>query len=189
MITKKEAMELLKEYNTDEFLLEHAKTVSFVMEYFAKELGFEDEAEFWGIVGLLHDLDFQMYPDEHCIKTEEILREKGIDERIIKATCSHAYGVTETPHKPEHMMEKVLFAIDELTGLIGACALVRPSKSTKDLEVKSLKKKFKQPSFAAAISRELITRGAEMLDWEMDDLFQRTILAMRAYEDYKENNG
>lgn len=181
-ITKEEAWALLKEYNKDDFHLKHADTVSFVMEHFAKQLGYEDEAEFWGIVGLLHDLDFEMYPEEHCLKVQEILKEKGIDERIIYAVASHGYGMTEATQKPEHEMEKVLYATDELTGLIGAVALMRPSKSVSDLEVKSLKKKFKTPSFAAGCSRDAIQRGADMLGWELDDLFQRTILAMREYE-------
>lgn len=181
-ITKEEAWALLKEYNKEEFHLKHAETVSFVMEYFAKKLGFEDEAEFWGIVGLLHDLDFELYPDEHCVKVQEILNEKGIDEKIVHAIASHGYGLTKATAKPEHQMEKVLFAIDELTGLIGAVALMRPSKSVSDLELKSLKKKFKTPSFAAGCSREAIQQGAEMLGWELDDLFEQSILAMREYE-------
>lgn len=181
-ITKEEAWALLKEYNKEEFHLKHAETVSFVMECFAKKLGFENEAEFWGIVGLLHDLDFEMYPDEHCVKVQEILNEKGIDEKIIHAIASHGYGLTKATAKPEHQMEKVLFAVDELTGLIGAVALMRPSKSVSDLELKSLKKKFKTPSFAAGCSREAIQQGAEMLGWELDDLFEQSILAMREYE-------
>lgn len=181
-ITKEEAWSLLKEYNKEEFHLMHAETVSFVMEYFAKKLGYESEADFWGIVGLLHDLDFEMYPEEHCVKVQEILREKDIDEKIIHAIASHGYGLTKATAEPEHEMEKVLFATDELTGLIGAVALMRPSKSVSDLEVKSLKKKFKTPSFAAGCSREAIQQGADMLGWELDDLFQQTILAMREYE-------
>lgn len=181
-ITKAEAWQMLKEYNKEEFHLKHAETVSFVMEYYAKKLGFADEAEFWGIVGLLHDLDFEMYPDEHCVKVQEILSKKGVDEKIIHAIASHGYGLTKTTAKPEHLMEKVLFAVDELTGLIGAVALMRPSKSVSDMEVKSVKKKFKTPSFAAGCSREAIQQGADMLEWELDDLFQQTILAMREYE-------
>jgi len=187
MITKEEAWKLLKEYNKEEFHLQHAETVGFVMEYFAKNLGYEDEAEFWGIVGLLHDLDFEMYPEEHCVKVQEIMAEKGIDEKIIHAVASHGYGLTETTAKPEHQMEKVLFAIDELTGLIGAVALMRPSKSVSDLGLKSLKKKFKTSSFAAGCSRDAIKQGAEMLGWELDDLFQQTILAMREYEKASNN--
>lgn len=181
-ITKEEAWELLKEYNKEEFHLKHAETVGFVMEYFAKKLGFENEADFWGIVGLLHDLDFEMYPEEHCVKVQEILKAKDIDEKIIHAIASHGYGLTKASAKPEHEMEKILFATDELTGLIGAVALMRPSKSVSDLEVKSLKKKFKTPSFAAGCSRDAIQQGAEMLGWELDHLFQETILAMREYE-------
>ena len=181
-ITKEEAWDLLKEYNKDEFHLKHGETVGFVMEYFAKELGFEDEADFWGIVGLLHDLDFEIYPEEHCVKVQEILKEKGVDEKIIHAIASHGYGLTDADVKPEHLMEKVLFATDELTGLIGAVALMRPSKSVMDLELKSLKKKFKSTGFAAGCSRDAIRTGADMLGWELDDLFQKTIMAMRAYE-------
>lgn len=182
LITKEEAWKLLKEYNKEEFHLKHAETVGFVMEYFAEKLGYGNEKEFWGIVGLLHDLDFELYPEEHCVKVQEILKEKEIDEKIIHAIASHGYGLTKATTKPEHEMEKILFATDELTGLIGAVALMRPSKSVSDLEVKSLKKKFKTPSFAAGCSREAIQQGAEMLGWELDDLFQQTILAMREYE-------
>ncbi|MEA5096670.1 MAG: hydrolase [Sedimentibacter saalensis] len=181
-ITKEEAWALLKEYNKDEFHLKHAETVSFVMEYFAKKLGFENETEFWGIVGLLHDLDFEMYPEEHCMKVQEILNEKGIDPKITRAIASHGYGLTPADIKPEHTMEKVLFATDELTGLIGAAALMRPSKSTLDMELKSLKKKYKTPSFAAGCSRDAIQDGANMLGWELDKLLEETLQAMRAYE-------
>jgi len=181
-ISKEEAWVLLKEYNKDEFHLKHAETVGFVMEYFAKKLGFENEADFWGVVGLLHDLDFEMYPEEHCVKVQEILNEKGIDEKITRAVASHGYGLTAVDIKPEHTMEKVLFATDELTGLIGAVALMRPSKSVLDLELKSLKKKYKTPSFASGCSRDAIQTGADMLGWELDDLLQQTILAMREYE-------
>ena len=184
-ITKERAWELLKEYNKDEFHLQHAETVSFVMEYFAKMLGFENEAEFWGIVGLLHDIDFEMYPEEHCVKMQEILSQNGVDERIINSAASHGYGLTDVTIKPEHTMEKVLFATDELTGLIGAAALMRPSKSTLDMELKSLKKKFKTPSFAAGCSRETIKTGSEMLGWELDYLLDETLKAMREYEKSK----
>jgi predicted hydrolase (HD superfamily) len=180
-ITRDQAWELLNEYNTDPFHLKHALIMEGVMKYFAQMLGYKDEAEFWGIVGLLHDLDFGMYPDEHCIKQEEIMRARGIDERIIHATVSHGYGIT-VDVKPEHEMEKVLFAADELTGLIGAVALMRPSKSVSDLELKSVKKKFKTTNFAAGCSRDVITQGAEMLGWELDDLIEKTILAMRTCE-------
>ncbi|WP_326910940.1 hydrolase [Sedimentibacter sp. MB31-C6] len=181
-ITKDEALNLLKEYNKDEFHLQHGETVGFVMEYFAKKLGYEEEADFWGIVGLLHDLDFEMYPEEHCVKVQEILKEKNIDEKLIRAIASHGYGLTKADIKPEHTMEKVLFAVDELTGLIGAAVLMRPSKSASDFEVKSLKKKFKSTSFAAGCSRETIKDGAEMLGWDLNYLFEQTILAMREYE-------
>ncbi len=182
IITKEDAWKLLKEYNKEEFHLQHAETVSFVMEYFAKKLGYEYEVDFWGIVGLLHDLDFEMYPEEHCVKVQEILSEKGIDEKIIYSIASHGYGLTKAEAKPEHQMEKVLFATDELTGLIGAAALMRPSKSVSDMELKSLKKKFKTPSFAAGCSREAIQHGADMLGWELDDLLQQTLDAMKEYE-------
>lgn len=177
--TKQEAATLLKKYNSDPFHLKHAEIVSGVMESFARELGYGDEAEFWGIVGLLHDLDFEQFPDQHCIKEQELMRQAGLDESIIHATASHGYGIT-VDIRPEHEMEKVLYATDELTGLIGAVALMRPSKSVQDLELKSVKKKFKSANFAAGCSREVITRGAEMLGWTLDDLITRTIAAMRA---------
>jgi len=181
MPTRAEAWELLNEYNKEEFHLKHAQIVEGVMRYFAKELGFSDEVEFWGIVGLLHDLDFGMFPEEHCTKSQEIMHERGIDERINRATASHGYGIT-VDIKPEHTMEKVLYAVDELTGLIGATAMMRPSKSTMDLELSSVKKKFKTPKFAAGCSREVIENGAKMLGWELDDLLQRTINALRVVE-------
>ncbi len=179
--TREEAWELLNEYNKDEFHLKHARIVEGAMRYFARELGYGGEEEFWGIVGLLHDLDFGMYPQEHCIKLQEIMRERGIDERILHATASHGYALT-VDIKPEHEMEKVLYAVDELTGLIGAVAIMRPSKSTMDLELSSVKKKYKTPKFAAGCSREVIERGAGMLGWELEDLIQRTILALREVE-------
>lgn len=180
--TKEEAWALLTEYNKGEFHLHHAKTVACVMAWFAEHLGYGEDAEFWGIVGLLHDLDFERFPEEHCIKEQEILRQRGIDERIVHATASHGWGLT-VEVKPEHEMEKVLFAVDELTGLIGAAVMMRPSKSACDLEVKSLKKKFKDKKFAAGCSREVISRGAELLGWELDGLFEKTILAMRSCEE------
>lgn len=180
-ITREEAWALLNEYNKDPFHLKHALIVEGVMKYFAKLLGYGEEEEFWGIVGLLHDLDFELYPEQHCIKEEELMRERGIDERIIHAMVSHGYGLT-VDVKPEHEMEKVLFATDELTGLIGAVALMRPSKSVQDLELKSVKKKYKTSNFAAGCSREVIEQGAEMLGWELDDLIEKTILAMRTCE-------
>lgn len=173
-----EAHALLKKYNSDPFHLKHAEIVSSVMEYFAKKLGYGDEAEFWGVVGLLHDLDFEQFPEQHCIKSQEIMHEAGLDERIIHATASHGYGIT-VDIKPEHTMEKVLYATDELTGLIGAAALMRPSKSVADLELKSVKKKFKSAGFAAGCSRTVISNGAEMLGWNLDDLITETIFAMR----------
>jgi predicted hydrolase (HD superfamily) len=181
-ITKDEAWALLKEFNKEEFHLHHGETVGNVMYYFAKKLGYEDEAPFWELVGLLHDLDFEMYPNEHCIKVQEIMKSRGIDEKMIRAIASHGYGLTEVDIKPEHEMEKVLFAVDELTGLIGATALMRPSKSVQDLGLKSLKKKFKTTTFAAGCSRETIKQGAEMLGWDLDYLLQETILAMREFE-------
>ncbi len=182
MITRDEAWQLLTEYNQDHFHRRHAVTVEGVMRYFAKELGYGDEEEFWGIVGLLHDLDFEQYPEQHCIKEQEIMRERGLDERLIHATASHGWMLT-VDIKPEHEMEKVLYAIDELTGLIGAVALMRPSKSVLDLELKSVKKKYKSKGFAAGCSREVIERGAELLGWSLDDLISRTILAMRSCEE------
>ena len=180
-ITRDEAWALLCEYNHEHFHLKHAVTVEGVMKYFARECGYADEEELWGIVGLLHDLDFEMYPNEHCIKEQEIMRERGIDERIIHATASHGYGIT-VDVAPENMMERVLYAVDELTGLIGAVAIMRPSKSVSDLELKSVKKKYKTSSFAAGCSREVIERGAEMLGWTLDELIEKTILAMRSCE-------
>lgn len=180
-LTRDKAWNLLTEFNKDHFHLKHALTVEGVMRWFANELGYTDEQELWGIVGLLHDLDFEQFPDQHCIKEQEIMRDRGIDERIIHATASHGYAHT-VDIKPEHEMEKVLYAVDELTGLIGAVALMRPSKSVSDLELKSVKKKYKNANFAAGCSREVIERGAEMLGWELDTLIERTILAMRSCE-------
>lgn len=180
-ITREEAFDLLKQYNQDSFHIHHALTVEGVMKWFAKELGYGDEAEYWGIVGLLHDIDFEQYPEEHCIKAPELLRNAGVGEDIIHAVCSHGYELT-VDVKPEHEMEKVLYAVDELTGLIGAVALMRPSKSVQDMEVKSVKKKYKSNNFAAGCSREVIQRGADMLGWELNDLIQKTIYAMRSCE-------
>ncbi len=181
-ITRETAWELLTEFNKEPFHLKHAVTVEGVMRYFAKELGYSEEEEFWGIVGLLHDLDFEQFPQQHCVKEQEIMRERGIDERMIHATVSHGYALT-VEIKPEHTMEKVLYAVDELTGLIGAAALIRPSKSVSDLKLKSVKKKYKNANFAAGCSREVIERGAEMLGWELDYLIENTILAMRSCEE------
>lgn len=181
-LNRENAWKLLTEYNEEPFHLRHALTVEGIMRYFAVELGYGDEADFWGLVGLLHDLDFEKYPEEHCIKSQEIMREYGLDERLIRATASHGYGLAQNDITPEHQMEKVLFAIDELSGLIGAVAIMRPSKSVMDLELKSVKKKFKDKRFAAGCSREVISEGAEALGWTLDELIEKTILAMRADE-------
>ncbi|MGN0478410.1 MAG: hydrolase [Hominenteromicrobium sp.] len=181
MLTRDAAWALLTEYNQEPFHLKHAETVEGVMRYFAEKLGYGDEVDFWGIVGLLHDLDFERFPEQHCIKEQEIMRERGLDERLIHATASHGYALT-VDIQPEHEMEKVLYAVDELTGLIGAVALMRPSKSVLDLELKSVKKKFKTLNFAAGCSRPVIQRGAEMLGWTLDELISETILAMRTLE-------
>lgn len=179
---REQAFALLRQYNSDPFHIQHAITVEAVMKWFAKDLGYAEEADHWGIVGLLHDIDFEQYPDQHCIKAPELLREGGVSEDIIHSVVSHGYGITVDVN-PEHLMEKVLFASDELTGLIWAAALMRPSKSTKDMELKSLKKKYKSKGFAAGCSREIIARGAEMLDWELDTLLQKTLSAMQDCED------
>lgn len=181
-IAREEAFILLKKYNKEPFHIQHALTVEGVMKWFASELGYEDDAEYWGIVGLLHDIDFELYPEQHCIKAPELLREAGVGEDIIHAVCSHGYALT-VDIKPEHEMEKVLYAVDELTGLIGAAALMRPSKSVQDMEVKSVKKKYKSANFAAGCSREVIERGADMLGYELNELIQKTILAMRSCEE------
>lgn len=177
--TYEQAQEILNKYNKEAFHLRHAKIVSGVMRWFAKQHDPEREM-FWAVVGLLHDLDFELFPDEHCVRTEALMRELDLDENIIKAACSHGYGMTSTLYKPELYMEKILFAIDELTGLIGAAAMMRPSKSVSDLEVKSVKKKYKTPAFAAGCSREVIAQGADMLGMELDELIEKTILAMRS---------
>ncbi|MBR3134493.1 MAG: HD domain-containing protein [Clostridia bacterium] len=177
---REKAIELLKKYNKEEFHIRHALTVEQVMRYFARKNG-EDE-DFWGLAGLLHDVDFEMYPDEHCKKAPELLKEIDASNELIHAVCSHGYGECSDV-EPKHEMEKILFAVDELTGLIWAAAKMRPSKSTKDMETKSLKKKFKDKKFAAGCSREIIKKGAEMLGWELDELFEQTIMAMRESED------
>lgn len=188
MLTRQDALEILKKYNKDYFHLQHALTVEAVMKWYATELGYGDNAEYWGFVGLLHDVDFELYPNEHCLKAPELLKENGVSYDIIHAICSHGYGITvgngvTIDVKPEHEMEKVLFATDELTGLIGAAALMRPSKSTKDMELKSLKKKYKSKGFAAGCSREVIERGAKQLGWELDKLLSMTLQAMADTED------
>ena len=180
-ISREQALELLKKYNKESFHIQHALTVEGVMRWYAKELGHAEEEEFWSITGLLHDIDFELYPEEHCKKAPELLREAGVSEDMIYAVCSHGYGIC-SEDEPKLEMEKVLFAADELTGLIWSCALMRPSKSTMDMEVKSLKKKFKDKKFAAGCSRDVISQGAEMLGWELDELFDRTIQAMRSCE-------
>ena len=188
MITRNEAFDLLKKYNKDPFHIQHSLTVEAVMRWYAKELGYADEEEHWGIVGLLHDIDFELYPDEHCLKVPELLRDGGVSDDIIHSVCSHGYGITvgngtTIDVEPVHEMEKVLFAADELTGLIWAAALMRPSRSCKDMELKSLKKKYKSKGFAAGCSREVIERGAEQLGWELDKLLDMTLRAMAASED------
>jgi len=180
MKTREEALELLKEYNKDEFHIKHGLTVEGTMRYFAEQLGYDPE--YWGMVGLLHDIDFEIFPDEHCIKAVELLSKAGFDEPFIHAVVSHGYGLT-VDVKPEHEMEKVLFATDELTGLIGATALMRPSRSTKDMEFSSVKKKFKDKKFAAGCDRDVILQGGEMLGWDLEKLVSQTILAMRSCED------
>jgi len=181
-IDRQKAWELLRRYNQDTFHLQHALTLEGVMRWYAGDLGYAGEEEYWGIVGLLHDIDFEQYPDEHCIKAPELLREGGVGEDVIHAVCSHGFG-HRVEIQPEHEMEKVLYAVDELTGLIGAAAIMRPSKSVQDMEVKSLKKKFKSVSFAAGCSRPIIEKGAAMLGWDLSLLMEKTILAMRSCED------
>ena len=187
-INRDEAFELLKRYNKDPFHIQHALTMEAVMKWYAQKLGYADEADHWGTVGLLHDIDFELYPEEHCLKAPELLREAGVGEDIIHSVVSHGYGITvgcgqTIDTEPEHEMEKVLFAADELTGLIWAAALMRPSKSTKDMELKSLKKKYKTRSFAAGCSRDVIERGAQQLGWELDQLLDMTLQAMAECED------
>ena len=187
-ITREKAFELLKKYNKDQFHIQHGLTVEAVMKWYANELGYGEDAEYWGIVGLLHDIDFELYPDEHCLKAPEMLKDAGVGDDVIHAVCSHGYGITvgcgvTIDVEPVHEMEKVLFAADELTGLIWAAALMRPSKSTKDMELKSLKKKYKAKGFAAGCSREVIERGAKQLGWELPKLLEMTLKAMAASED------
>ena len=187
-ITRDEAFSLLKKYNKDPFHIQHALTVEAVMKWYANELGYGEDAEYWGIVGLLHDIDFELYPEEHCLKAPEMLREAGVGEDVIHSVVSHGYGITvgcgvTIDVAPEQEMEKVLFAADELTGLIWAAALMRPSKSTKDMELKSLKKKYKSKGFAAGCSREVIERGAQQLGWELEKLLTMTLQAMAVSED------
>lgn len=187
-IARNDALALLKKYNKDSFHIQHALTVEAVMKWYANELGYGEDAEYWGIVGLLHDIDFELYPAEHCLKAPELLKDGGVSDDIIHAVCSHGYGITvecgtTIDVEPLHEMEKVLFAADELTGLIWAAALMRPSKSTKDMELKSLKKKYKSKGFAAGCSREVIERGAAQLGWDLEKLLTMTLQAMAATED------
>lgn len=180
-LDRQQALELLKKYNKEPFHILHGLTVEGVMRWYARELGYGEDEEFWGQVGLLHDIDFELYPEQHCQKAPELLREGGVSEDMIRSVCSHGYGLCSDV-EPEHEMEKVLFAVDELTGLIGAAALMRPSKSVTDMEVSSIKKKFKDKRFAAGCSRDVIRQGAERLGWELNELFEKTILAMRSCE-------
>ena len=181
-VTREEAWGLLRKYNQEEFHLIHGLTVEGAMRWFARELGSGQEEDFWGLVGLLHDVDWEQYPEEHCKKAPELLEEIHAEPEMVRAICSHGYGLV-TDIEPEHQMEKVLYAVDELTGLVGAAAKMRPSKSVQDMEVSSLKKKFKDKRFAAGCSRDVIRKGAEMLGWELTELFEKTILAMRSCEE------
>ena len=181
-LNRQQALDLLKTYNKEPFHLRHALTVEAVMRWFAQELGYGDQADFWATVGLLHDLDFEQWPDEHCVKVRELMEAQGLDAALIHAVVSHGWGMTGADVQPEHQMEKVLFAVDELTGLIGAAALMRPSKSVQDMELSSLKKKFKDKKFAAGCSRDTIAQGAQLLGWELNDLLDRTLQAMKACE-------
>ncbi len=180
-ITLPQAREILEKYNAEDFHLRHGETVSGVMGYFAAKRDAANE-EFWRVAGMLHDIDFEKFPEEHCVKGAELLREEGAEEELIRSAMSHGWGQTGSVYEPEHIMEKVLFAVDELTGLIGATALMRPSKSVMDLELSSVKKKFKDKRFAAGCSRETITKGAEMMGVTLDELISETILAMREIE-------
>lgn len=181
-ITREAAWELLKKYNKDPFHQHHAVTVEGVMKYFARELGYGEDEEFWGICGLLHDIDFELYPDQHCIKAPELLADINTPEQIVHAVCSHGYGLV-CDVEPTHEMEKVLFAVDELTGIIGAAIILRPSHSCKDMDLKSLKKKFKDKRFAGGCNRDVIQTGADQLGWELSDLLQRTLEAMQSMPD------
>lgn len=181
-VSREAAVQLLKKYNKESFHIQHALTVEGVMSWFAGELGYREDADFWAMAGLLHDVDFEMYPDQHCVKAPELLAEISASDALIHAVCSHGYGLAANV-EPVHPMEKVLFASDELTGLIGAAALMRPSKSVQDMELKSIKKKFKDKKFAAGCSRDVIAQGAEMLGWTLDELLEKTLEAMRACEE------
>ena len=180
-MTRQQAWDLLTQYNKEPFHLRHAITVEHVMGWYARELGYGAEADHWALVGLLHDLDFEQWPEEHCVKCRELMRQAGVDEDIIRSAASHGWGIC-SEIQPGHEMEKILFAADELTGLIGAAALMRPSKSVADMELKSLKKKFKDKKFAAGCSRDTITQGAQLLGWDLDKLLDLTLKAMQAEE-------
>lgn len=181
-LTRQQALKLLRKYNKEEFHILHGLTVEGVMRWYAKEQGYKEEEEYWGQVGLLHDIDFELYPEEHCKKAPKLLQEAGVSQEMIRSICSHGYGLCSDV-KPEHEMEKILFAADELTGLIWAAAKMRPSKSVMDMEVSSLKKKFKDKRFAAGCSRDVIKEGAEGLGWTLEELMEKTILAMRSCEE------
>lgn len=181
-LTREQALALLKTYNKEPFHIQHALTVEGVMRWYANELGYGDDADYWATVGLLHDIDFENWPEEHCKKAPELLRAAGVGEDMIHAVCSHAYGLCSDV-EPVHEMEKVLFAVDELTGLIGAAALMRPSKSVMDMEVSSVKKKFKDKKFAAGCSRDVIKTGAERLGWTLEELMEKTLQAQRSCEE------
>ena len=181
-MNREQAWVLLREYNKEPFHLRHALTLEAVMRWYANELGYSDQADFWAQAGLLHDIDFEQFPEEHCVKARKLLEARDIDPALIHAIVCHGWGLTGTTDQPEHQMEKVLFAVDELTGLIGAAALMRPSKSVQDMELSSLKKKYKDKKFAAGCSRDVIARGAEQLGWELSDLLDRTLQAMKAAE-------
>ncbi len=180
-ISRDAALAALKKHNKEPFHIQHGLTVEGVMRWYAGQLGYGEDADFWATVGLLHDIDFEMWPEQHCVKAPELLKEAGCGEDLIHAVCSHGYGLC-CDVKPEHEMEKVLFAADELTGLIGAAALMRPSKSVQDMELKSIKKKFKDKKFAAGCSRDVILQGAENLGWSIDELMEKTLEAMRSCE-------
>jgi len=181
-IPREDALNMLLKYNDEPFLIQHGLTLEGVLRWYANELGYEEEADYWATVGLLHDIDFQLHPDEHLKRAPEILKSEGVSEEMIRSICSHGYGLV-TDVEPIHEMEKVLFAVDELTGLIGAAALMRPSKSVMDMELSSLKKKFKDKRFAAKCNRDVIRDGAQMLGWELQELLEKTILAMRSCEE------
>ena len=178
-VTREQALDLLQKYNKEPFHILHGLTLEGVMAWFAQENG--ENPEFWGLCGLLHDVDFEMYPEEHCVKAPELLAEVGASEEMVHAICSHAYGSCSDV-EPIHLMEKIMFAVDELTGLIGAAARMRPSKSVMDMELSSLKKKFKDKKFAAGCSRDVIKEGADRLGWTLDETMEKTILAMRSCE-------